>query len=156
MRLLPFAMQAAASPMWEPCTTHSPMPLNSRSRATMPLRSSIVPAMPTRTWPVPLPTSVTMPMSWVSVAQATKMQPFCPPFRTFNTQAARNITNFLYLCTRCQTIIAIMNKRSFPKITVTVQAEPWAEGHVARFITTRSVPQTPRVHRVITSSILPR
>ena len=43
-----------------------------------------------------------------------------------------------------------MDKTNFPKITVTVQAEPWAEGHVARFITTRSVPQTPRTHRVIT------
>ncbi|MBQ8065255.1 MAG: hypothetical protein IJ200_06330 [Prevotella sp.] len=49
-----------------------------------------------------------------------------------------------------------MDKTNFPKITVTVQAEPWAEGHVARFITTRSVPQTPRTHRVITSNILPR
>ena len=49
-----------------------------------------------------------------------------------------------------------MNKTSFPKITVTVQAEPWAEGHVARFITTRSIPQTSRMHRVITSNILPQ
>ena len=30
-------------------------------------------------------------------------------------------------------LIAIaMNNVSFPKITTTVQAEPWAEGHVAR------------------------
>ncbi|MBQ8708886.1 MAG: hypothetical protein IJ523_12440, partial [Succinivibrionaceae bacterium] len=33
------------------------------------------------------------------------------------------------LCSRYQTIIAIMDKTNFPKITVTVQAEPWAEGH---------------------------
>ena len=49
-----------------------------------------------------------------------------------------------------------MDKITFPKITVTVQAEPWAEGHVARFITTRSAPQTPRTRRIITSSVLPR
>ena len=28
----------------------------------------------------------------------------------------------------------IMDKITFPKITVTVQAEPWAEGHVARIV----------------------
>ena len=67
----PFATQVVASPTWEPCTTHSPMPSNYRSRATMPLRSSIVPAMPTKTWPVLSPTSMTMPTSWVSAAQAT-------------------------------------------------------------------------------------
>ena len=47
-------------------------------------------------------------------------------------------------------LIAIaMNNVSFPKITTTVQAEPWAEGHVARFTSTRVVPQT---HvRIVTS-----
>lgn len=49
-----------------------------------------------------------------------------------------------------------MNSNSFPKIIVEVQAKPWAEGHVARFISTRSVPQTLRPRRVITTNILPR
>jgi hypothetical protein len=54
-------------------------------------------------------------------------------------------------------LIAIaMNNVSFPKITTTVQAEPWAEGHVARFTSTRVVPQTPRPHRNITANVLPR
>ena len=54
-------------------------------------------------------------------------------------------------------LIAIaMNNVSFPKITTTVQAEPWAEGHVARFTSTRVVPQTPRPHRNITVNVMPR
>ena len=54
-------------------------------------------------------------------------------------------------------LIAIaMNNVSFPKITTTVQAEPWAEGHVARFTSTRVEPQTPRPHRNITANVLPR
>jgi len=49
-----------------------------------------------------------------------------------------------------------MNNIQFPKITVTVQAEPWAEGHVARFTSTRPVSKSPRRRRVITSCVLPR
>lgn len=47
-------------------------------------------------------------------------------------------------------------KAIFPNITTVVQAEPWAKGHVAHFISTRAVSQTPKKQRVITSSILPK
>jgi len=46
-----------------------------------------------------------------------------------------------------------MEKVEFPIITTIVQAEPWAKGHIAHFISTRVVSQTPKKQRVITSSI---
>ena len=49
-----------------------------------------------------------------------------------------------------------MSKTTFPEITTVIQAEPWAEGHVARFISTRAISSLTKPHRVITSSILPR
>ena len=49
-----------------------------------------------------------------------------------------------------------MDKISFPLITTTVQAEPWAEGHVARITPTRAISTTPRQYRTITASVLPR
>ena len=48
-----------------------------------------------------------------------------------------------------------MDKISFPRITTTVQAEPWAEGHVARITPTRAISTTPRQHRTIKACILP-
>ena len=41
-----------------------------------------------------------------------------------------------------------MSKNVFPEITTVIQAEPWAEGHVARFITTRAVSSQTKPHRV--------
>ena len=49
-----------------------------------------------------------------------------------------------------------MKTINFPKITTVVQAKPWAEGHVARFISTRAVSKATRPQRTITVSILPR
>lgn len=49
-----------------------------------------------------------------------------------------------------------MEKNEFPIITTVVQAEPWAKGHVAHFISTRAVSPTPKKQRVITSNILPK
>ena len=54
-------------------------------------------------------------------------------------------------------LIAIaMNNVSFPKITTTVQAEPWADGHVARITPTRAMPATSRQPQSIKACILPR
>lgn len=54
-------------------------------------------------------------------------------------------------------LIAIaMNNVSFPKITTTVQAEPWADGHVARITPTRAMPATPPQRQSIKACILPR
>ena len=50
----------------------------------------------------------------------------------------------------------MMDKISFPRITTTVQAEPWAEGHVARITPTRAISTTPRQHRTIKACVLPR
>lgn len=49
-----------------------------------------------------------------------------------------------------------MEKTQLPEITTEIQAEPWAEGHVAHFITTRAVSQKPKPKRVITTNILPQ
>ena len=49
-----------------------------------------------------------------------------------------------------------MNNVSFPRITITVQAEPWADGHVARITPTRAISATPRQHRTINTNVLPR
>lgn len=49
-----------------------------------------------------------------------------------------------------------MEKTQIPEITTEVQAEPWAEGHVAHFITTRAVSKKPKPQRVITVNILPK
>ena len=49
-----------------------------------------------------------------------------------------------------------MNNVSFPNITTTVQAEPWADGHVARITPTRAMPATPRQRQTIKACILPR
>lgn len=48
-----------------------------------------------------------------------------------------------------------MEKIQLPEITTEIQAEPWAEGHVAHFITTRAVSQKSKPKRVITANILP-
>ena len=47
-----------------------------------------------------------------------------------------------------------MEKIQLPEITTEIQAEPWAEGHVAHFITTRAVSQKSKPKRVITANIL--
>ena len=49
-----------------------------------------------------------------------------------------------------------MEKIQLPEITTEIQAEPWAEGHVAHFITTRAVSQKSKPKRVITANILPQ
>ena len=49
-----------------------------------------------------------------------------------------------------------MNNVSFPNITTTVQAEPWAEGHVARITPTRAMPAMSRQRQTIKACILPR
>lgn len=47
-------------------------------------------------------------------------------------------------------------KIDFPAITITVKATPWAEGHVARFTSTRATPSKAKSRRrTITSNILP-
>ena len=49
-----------------------------------------------------------------------------------------------------------MTKTTFPTITTIVQAKPWAEGHVARFISTRAVSSSTKPRRVITANVLPQ
>ena len=49
-----------------------------------------------------------------------------------------------------------MAKTTFPTITTTIQAKPWAEGHVARFISTRAVSSSTTSRRVIISNVLPQ
>jgi hypothetical protein len=50
----------------------------------------------------------------------------------------------------------IMNKVDFPSITTVVQAEPWGKGHVARITSFRPVTNTPKQHRIIKASVLPK
>lgn len=45
---------------------------------------------------------------------------------------------------------------TFPKITTVVQAEPWAEGHVAHITPNRAISTTSRPHHTIISSVLPK
>ena len=44
----------------------------------------------------------------------------------------------------------------FPSITTTVQAEPLEKGHVARVTSFRPVTTTPKQHRTIVASVLPK
>ena len=49
-----------------------------------------------------------------------------------------------------------MKKVDFPNITTVVQAEPWEKGHVARITSFRPVTNTPKQHRIIEASVLPK
>ena len=52
--------------------------------------------------------------------------------------------------------IVKMKKIDFPSITTVVQAEPWEKGHIARITSFRPVTNTPKQHKPIVASVLPK